>query len=273
MPVQHRLEKLTWPEVRDAAARRAVLLLPVGAIEQHGRHLPVDTDNLAVGSVCELAAERSTGDIVVAPQVHYGYNEHNMEFPGTVSVDPQNFINYVFDVVRSFSQMGFEYLLIANGHGSNHILLEVVARLITVRTTSRCASFSYWQLASDAVDRLRESEFPGGMSHACEFETSVYMHLDDQHVKHDQIEREIWTSGSDLIWTDLLASSPVRFVDWWSARSKSGTNGDPTLATPAKGRAFVDAAADNIVQLARDFRQLTFGQRESFQLTPPDSRG
>ena len=117
--------------------------------------------------------------------------------------------------------MGFQYMLIANGHGSNHILLEVVARLETVRTSLKYASFSYWQLASDAVDRLRESKFPGGMSHACEFETSVYMHPDPEHVQHDRIQREVWHSGSDLIWTDLLASSPVRFADWWSARSKT----------------------------------------------------
>jgi creatinine amidohydrolase len=209
--------------------------------------------------------EANGGDIVLAPPVHYGFNEHNMDFPGTVSIDPQNFMNYVFDIARSFATMGFQYMLIANGHGSNHILLEVVARLATVPTSLKCASFSYWQLAPEAVDRLRESEFPGGMSHACEFETSVYMHLDPEHVQHDHIQREVWHSGSDLIWTDLLASSPVRFVDWWSARSKTGTNGDATVATPEKGREFVETAAGNILQLARDFRQAEFGHRESFQ--------
>jgi creatinine amidohydrolase/Fe(II)-dependent formamide hydrolase-like protein len=98
------------------------------------------------------------------------------------------------------------------------------------------------------------------------------MHLDPEHVHNDRIEREVWHSGSDLIWTDLLASSPVRFVDWWSARSKTGTNGDPTVATPEKGRAFVETAAGNVLQLARDFRQLEFGRRESFQLSAETRR-
>ena len=124
-----RYEKLTWPEVRQAAQEEKAILLPVAAIEQHGPHLPIDTDNMAALAVCERAAEAAPDKLLCAPPIHYGFNEHNMDFPGTISVQAQRFIDYCYDVAVSFAHHRFPIILFVNGHASNDPLLQVSARL------------------------------------------------------------------------------------------------------------------------------------------------
>src|SRR3712207_770590 len=94
--MQHLYAALTWSEVNEAVAARKVVILPTAAIEQHGYHLPVDTDNVAVTAICEAAALASDGAALCMPPVHYGFNDHNMDFPGTISIKMQHFIDYCF---------------------------------------------------------------------------------------------------------------------------------------------------------------------------------
>src|SRR4051794_35029019 len=111
--------EMTWPEVRKAVGERRVVLIPIGAIEQHGRHLPVDTDNVFAEEICGRAAERAPDAILSVPPIHYGFNDHNMDFPGTISVKMQHFIDYCFDVAASLAHQGFRRIILVNAHGSN----------------------------------------------------------------------------------------------------------------------------------------------------------
>jgi creatinine amidohydrolase len=263
----YRYAKLTWPEVNDAVRRDLVILVPVGAIEQHGPHLPIDTDNVAIETICEQAA-RASDVILLAPPIHYGFNEHNMDFPGTINIDPEHFTHYATDVGLSFAHQGFRNIIFANGHGSNAILLELAARLVTVRAGVRCASLSWWSMVAAEAMAMRESPFPGGMSHACEAETSVYLHVDPALVDMTKARRDIWESGSKYVWHDLIQGSPVRFVDFHSKRSIEGTTGDPTLATPEKGERLVSLAASRIAEFASELRTLDWGTRRDHRVAP-----
>ncbi len=266
----HLLAKMTWEDVNDAVSARRVVLVPVGAIEQHGPHLPIDTDNLSVTAVCERAAEAAPDLLVCAPPIHYGFNEHNMDFPGTVTVDADHFVHYCTDVAKSFGRMGFRRVLLVNGHGSNAHLLEQAARTATLASPAKVASVSYWALITEEFAAMRESPFPGGTSHACEFETSAYLYLDAEHVKRDRIVPGI-RAHTKYFWEDLMGASPVRFTDWRSTQTETGIGGDPTLATAKKGRQIVEAAAARIVEVAREFRDLRFGPRRSFLVRVPES--
>jgi creatinine amidohydrolase len=129
--LKHLLEAMTWPEARRAAEHGGrVVLLPVGAIEQHGPHLPVDVDNKIVTWLCDEAARRCPEIILSAPPIHYGFNEHNMGFPGTISVEVEHFIDYVYDVCRSLVRQGHTRIVLVNGHGSNAMPCALVARRI-----------------------------------------------------------------------------------------------------------------------------------------------
>ncbi|MBM3776362.1 MAG: creatininase family protein [Acidobacteria bacterium] len=116
---KHLYRTLTWTEARERAQQGSVIVIPVAAIEQHGYHLPIDTDNVLVEQVTEEAACRSAGLILTAPMIHYGFNEHNMGFPGTISVRETVFIDFCYDVAHSFVRQGSDRILYVNGHGSN----------------------------------------------------------------------------------------------------------------------------------------------------------
>jgi len=117
---------------------------------------------------------------------------------------------------------------------------------------------------ADTINRLRESETPGGMAHACELETSVYLYLDAERVQMDKARKEIGQPPSDFIWNDLTDPGPIRMMDYWTCFSKSGVNGDPTLATPEKGKIIFQAVVENFVRFAREFKNRPRGERVDY---------
>lgn len=258
---------MTWAQVNEAVRQRRVVLLPVGAIEQHGPHLPVDMDNLAVETICAEAAARRPDLLVCMPPIHYGFNEHNMDFPGTISIEAEHFVHYCADVGKSLGRQGFRRAIFVNGHGSNAHLLELAARLVTLQSTAKCASLSHWDLAKEAFAEVRESEYPGGTSHACEFETSIYL-----HICPERVQMELAVPGirrkTKYFFEDLMGGSPVKFTDWRSTQTKTGIGGDPTLATAEKGRIVVEATIANLIEVAEEFRALPEGERENFCVEP-----
>lgn len=82
----------TWKELRDVPAQRRVVLLPVGSTEDHGHHLPLDTDNFMAWTVCVETAKRVPDEVLVMPLIPYGYNLHHVDFPGTICVGAEHFI-------------------------------------------------------------------------------------------------------------------------------------------------------------------------------------
>jgi creatinine amidohydrolase len=115
----------------------------------------------------------------------------------------------------------------------------------------------------DEIRSVRESEL-GGMAHACELETSVYLHVDGQRVQMDKARRDMEMPKSEFIWMDLLNGSPVRFMDYWTTFSKSGVSGDPTLANPEKGKIIFEAVVEAFVRLVREFKNRERGERTDY---------
>jgi creatinine amidohydrolase len=256
--LKHLYRQLTWTEARDRAAAGAVVVIPVAAIEQHGHHTPIDVDNLLVEHVTEEAARRSEGLVLVAPMIHYGFNEHNMGFPGTITIRDGVFTDFCEDVARSFVRQGYDRVVFVNGHGSNQMLCNLAARRINNTTPALCAAVAHWALAREAVDRLRDSEYPGGMAHACEFETSMYLHLRPDLVDMSKAgPRETPSKVGRFVYDDLFGSGPVHLVNRWSRVTETGVEGDPRLATAEKGRAFAECAIVNLLAFCREFRAFT----------------
>lgn len=260
--MKHLYRQLTWPEARDRAQSGAVIIIPVAAIEQHGFHLPIDVDNVLVEHVTEEAAQRSEGAILVAPMIHYGFNEHNMGFPGTITIRDTVFVDFCEDVARSFVRQGYDRIIFINGHGSNQMLCNLAARRINNTTSALCASAAHWALAKPAVDKLREATYPGGMAHGCEFETAMYLHIAPELV--DMTKATPHETPSELgqfVYDDLFGSGPVNLVNRWSRITETGIEGDPTLATAKKGKAFTECSIRNLIMFCREFRAY---------VTPPD---
>jgi creatinine amidohydrolase len=236
-------ERLTWPEVRRAAGENRVCLIPVGTLEDHGHHLPIDTDLRIVTEICGRAAEEDPDHIVLLPAIPHGYSPHHMDFAGPITIGWDTFTRYCLDVGSSLARHGFRRLLFLNGHGSNQNLVEMAARLVTVdhpEVVSGAAFYLSSPEAARAIEELRESE-RGGMAHACELETSMYLAIDPDAVDMDlAVDERSYPEGQHA-WLDWSDGS-LKVMPWWSSFSRTGVQGRPTLATPEKGKALLDAA-------------------------------
>lgn len=258
----------TWPELGERVKEQPVVVLPIGSVEDHGHHLPLDTDNFLIWSICEEAAKRAAGDILLLPLVSYGFETHHMDFTGTIDVRQEHLLHFVLDITKSVAHHGFRRILIADGHGSNMPILDLVARRTILETDALCGCFIWPGLAREEIARHRESG-RGGMSHAGELETSVYLHLAPDKVRMDRAVKDMGMPDSEFIWMDLMDGSPVHVMDEWTRFSKSGTYGDPTLATAAKGRPIFEAVVEAFVRLAREFKNRPRGERTDYHKVEP----
>jgi creatinine amidohydrolase len=266
-------DALTWPEINEAVVARKVVLLPIGSTEQHGHHLPLDTDNFLARSVCVRAAERAPRELLVMPTIPYGYNEHALDFPGTIHVHYDHFIEYCLDVCKSVVHAGFLRLVIVDGHGSNEHLCEFIARRATLETDALVASTMWTNLAVEAFESVRDSG-PGGAAHACELETSAYLYLAGERVQMDKASDHYGGAagkeGSRFLHVDLTKGiGPMKVVRWTSSATPTGVSGAPTLATAEKGKVTVEGAAENLLAFTREFREMSKGERVDHRAVKP----
>jgi creatinine amidohydrolase len=266
-------DHLTWPEINEAVLAKKTLLLPIGSTEQHGHHLPLDVDNFLARSVCLEAAKLAPREMLVMPTVSYGYNEHALDFPGTIHVTYEHFIEYCLDVCKSALHAGFDRLIIIDGHGSNEHLCEFIARRATLETDAMVASTIWVNLIKQEWEAVRDSGF-GGAAHACELETSAYLYLDDSRVQMDKAQDHYGGAagkeGSPYLAVDLTKGwGPMKLMQWTSSATPNGVSGAPTMATKEKGLALMTAASHHLLNFVREFRAMEKGTRIDHRAVKP----
>ncbi len=272
---EHRYAKLTWPEINEAIALRKVCIVPCGSVEQHGHHLPLDVDIMCPTEIAMGAGRAAADRILVLPTVSYGYTGHVMDFPGTINCDYTHFIDNVLDICKSLAYHGFKKIILLNGHGSNMPNLDLVSRRANLETDAETVLSAWWQLLQvdkEFLPSWRESPFPGGCSHACELETSLYLFLDEANVRKDRIKDEIASFNLDknpFIWGDLLGKGPTAHISWTSGYTESGVTGSPELATAEKGRRVYEEAVKQLVALVDLFRDRPVEPRRDHHAVPP----
>ena len=142
-----RYEEHTWPELRELAERDdLVVVIPTATLEDHGYHLPIDTDARLVTAIAERAVAASDGQALLFPTQVHGYTPHHLDFPGSVTLRWNVFVEALVDQGRSLCRHGFDRILIVNGHGSNQPLVDIAARLIGLEHRNAvCGSCFYLQ--------------------------------------------------------------------------------------------------------------------------------
>jgi creatinine amidohydrolase len=256
---EYRYEKLTWPEINDAVDLGKVCILPCGAVEQHGPHLPLDVDLICPTQIALGAGREVPAKILVLPIVAYGYTGHVMDFPGTINNDFEHFMHHVLDITKSLAYHGFKKIVLLNGHGSNMPNLDLVARRTNLETDAECILAAWWNLLTvdkQFLPRWRQSKFPGGCAHACELETSMYLYLDGDNVRKDRIADGTISfneENSPFNWVDLFAAGPAPLISWTSSYSETGVLGEAKLATAEKGREAYEEAVKQLVQFVNYF--------------------
>jgi creatinine amidohydrolase len=240
-------------------------------LEDHGLHLPVDTDVVIAEAMCDRLAAARPDQVVVMPPIVYGFSPHHIDGPGTVTIRWNTFIESVQQIVSSLAYHGFRRVLMINGHGSNEPVLDVAARLAIVENPDiLCAMTSWWGLkrVQEEVADFRESAWTG---HACELETSLYLALDPHLVREDLERVDINPHMSPHFWADLVGQAPVgyagavRLNEYWSTVSESGTWGDPTVSSAEKGERILAAATEELVVLLQEIAERPIRNREPRQ--------
>src|SRR4051812_47858050 len=141
-----RYEKLTWPEINDAAKQKKPVVVPIGSIEQHGPHLPLDVDMLEVTAVAQAAARLIPNDVLVLPTQVNGYTGHVMDFPGTINIHFETLIRFMIDIGKSLAYHGFKKILFINGHGSNAPNMDLAARRVNLETDAEAIACNWWSM-------------------------------------------------------------------------------------------------------------------------------
>ncbi|MBI3648701.1 MAG: creatininase family protein [Actinobacteria bacterium] len=265
-----RYERLSWPEVSRAVQQDRVCLIPVGTLEDHGPHLPLDCDIRIASEICDRAAADAPDEIVLLPPLTHGFTPHHMGFPGPITIGWKTFVDYAVDVGRSLARHGFKRILYLNGHGSNIPLIDMAARLVSLEHPDVLAAGAFYLTGEEAkrvIEDVRESGL-GGMGHACELETSIYLAIDPEAVAMDRAVDENSFREGKHAWMDW-SDGPLHLMPWWNAISHTGVHGDATKATAEKGRVLLDAAVKECVEFVRELREKPLPVRWEPTEVPP----
>jgi creatinine amidohydrolase len=252
-------ERSSWPELQAASEAGAVVVVPLGATEQHGPHLPVCTDSFVARELAVRAARLASVPVVVGPVLSLGYSAHHRHHAGTISLRAETLAALLTDVCRSVRSHGFERIFILNGHGGNGPFIEAIVAVLAEEGLYVTAG-SWWAFAGTSLERVLESDL-GGASHACELETSVMLALGSELVGEERTI-ELSRPETEWGWYDFRPAGQgvVAFPLTPRTTSRSGVYGDPTRATAAKGEEIVEEA---VVQIARFLEDLRAWRPES----------
>lgn len=243
------LQEMTREESR-AGAGEALLVWPVGAVEQHGPHLPVGTDYLTVEHLAREAAGIAADQIsvVVAPTLPFGSSHHHIPFGGTMSLSTEGYYRIVTELAESLIQGGYRKIFIVNGHGGNNELLQLVARDLALKHPVSVAAASYWTVAWDAlvgIDAHKQSRLPG---HAGRFETSIMMALRPELVREPLPHREHVPDSNPKSFY-----RPYRAEHHGSWQAIDGYSDSPDLASPDQGERYLATVIESLAAAMIEF--------------------
>jgi creatinine amidohydrolase len=238
------LENMSWTEVRDLLSLRPVGLLPVGAIEAHGPHLPLNTDIIIAKATARRGAmmlRRAGLPSIVLPSISYTVSYVGDCFPGTIPVPSSSLSIYLEAVLESLIQQGFRALCLCNAHlepGHVETLREVVDKI------SQSATIPIGfpdQRTPDWAQHLGD-EFQRGARHAGQYETSIVMAEEPESVRRIALEE------LRPVWIDLPKALQSGARDFAEAGAELGYFGDPAAATPEHGELLLDQLGRMIME-------------------------
>ena len=229
---------LNWSELdREAVAAalpHAPVVLPIGALEQHGPHLPTGTDFLVAQHIVERAAREASKPVLVLPAVPFGFSHYHARWGATVGMRVDTLSKVLVDIAESVMTCGAEQFFVVNGHGGNRGICTTTALQMST-TRFRVLAFSYWDLAPAAARSLFAAD-SGSVGHAGQAETSIVAAIRADlcrvagPVRHEAI-------GSALALTAL------------QRLGMTGVSGNPNAGNAELGQKFIDAVVKRLAEL------------------------
>ena len=237
-------------EFEAALQNDPVVIVPVGSVEQHGPHCPMDVDIAApVHMAVEVARRVEEFPVVVAPPIWSGFTHYNMGFPGTISLRLETFQMLLADVFRSIHANGFERIVSLNGHGGNAAPCRAVSWQVAEEDIFTL-SFNWWDTVEQELRAWSATD--EGVGHGGEWETAVQLHLREHLVDKSRMVKD--ETGTQPFGGELgFAVFAERRRD---TREGTGVMGDATAATAAKGKRIFELACGRLEKLVREYHGL-----------------
>jgi creatinine amidohydrolase len=230
---------LKWPDVA-ALSRDMPIVIPVAALEQHGRHMPLFTDSLLLGEVIRRVSERLKGRVLFTPLLWLGNSEHHLDFPGTMTASPRAYLDVLKDMAENFLFHGFRRIVIVNGHGGNIVPAQQAMFELRQKHRSRqdlvLLSTTYWTLGA-RPQQASASFVQTSMGHACEWETSMMLRIRPELVGD-------YKNVPAIAQADPYSPANRGWIT--KDRSEPGHIGDPAAATAEKGELLLKLFADDV---------------------------
>lgn len=254
---------LTSPEVGEAAERNTLVLLPVGQVEEHGPHLPLETDCIIARETARVVAEEIASEIpvLILPTVWTAYTVRQVaRWPGLITFrEPESMIQMIYDILASLVENGFCRIVIVNAHGNNPAVLELACRKIGSDYNVFPALTYVLGMSKTIGPQVRKSVMGGCGGHAGEEETALLLHLapDMVHMDH-ATDEDIVRYQTRFFPGDIYSDIPnrvsgIHWSTWGVVASKTGVYGDPTAATAETGKALFEEIVRNYKDFLREY--------------------
>ena len=243
----YRWDNLTRPEIEKLRDEDAIVIIPLGATEQHGPHLPVGTDALTAQALAGMAArtldETYGRRAVVAPTIAVANSIHHMSFPGTITLRPETYMRMLLEYCQCLAHPGFHKIVILNAHGGNVIPTETAIININ-EALGFPVYFMEHKLGGEKIfPEILETQ-KGGI-HACEKETSMMLALYPELV--DPIYKE--TKGGNVTKDNYPGPAKPYTFQRMEEKTDNGSVGNAYAATPEKGQRLVEVTVANVARI------------------------
>jgi len=259
MSSNHYVPYMRRNELMERIGAGAVAVVPTGSLEQHGPHLPVGTDSLLAEAVVRegvgIAVEAGT-PAVAFPAIWTGFSPHHVPLGATVSLSKETLVALLDDVCSSLLEMGFDRVLLVNGHGGNRPAVSLVAGDIGTRQDEAdVAEIDYNALARERFEELRSGE-SGSAYHAGEFETSLMCHLYGEYVDVDAATDDHEDPPTDYSPEGMFSGGPLGMRRTYDFLTEDGVRGEPTLGSAEVGAELFEAATEGLADVIAAVRAL-----------------
>ena len=239
------LADMTWAETAQLMSNRPIGLLPIGAIEAHGPHLPLDTDVIIAEATSLRAAQRLHDrgfPAIVLPPLSYSVSFVGTSFPGTTPVDANMFCDYLTNLLTHLGHQGYRAIVCCNAHLEPAHVDAVQRACASAEQACAIPIRSPDQRSPELAARLSD-EFRAGARHAGSYETSIVLAAKPDVIRHERL------ATLDPVWIDLPERLRAGARTFLEAGAQLGYFGDPRSATPEEGHRLLDALAEMVVEI------------------------
>ncbi|WHZ05582.1 creatininase family protein [Neobacillus sp. YX16] len=237
----YNLTKMTWKEVEESLKTVTFAIIPIGAHEQHGPHMAESCDAVLAEKMAEKLGQKMYPHAWVTPTVNMGVSPHHMNFPGTISLQPDTLISILRDMIESLSHHGIKKILLLNSHGGNQSTLNVASMTLTKELN---VDIYYAKTTASAKQTIGEYIKSPLFGHSCEREVSEALYLAPELVRLNQLEKgDIQELGR---WKQLRPGKAIQGFYFYEEMTQNGCIGDATQASFELGQQIVEEALENL---------------------------